>query len=124
MAWYTIAMEQDFFVLKWLFNLYKRRLKAVLVKQLKREAWANYRNNKCAICDNPMTRKERTMDHIIPESICWELEMPGLVYDGRNIRYVHALCNQRRSSDISDLPLSVQLKLHELRQSKSLVETV
>lgn len=50
----------------------------------------------CAICDKHIARKKRTIDHIIPENICWLLEMPGLIIDPRNFRPAHLKCNSDR----------------------------
>jgi hypothetical protein len=34
-------------------------------------------------------RKEQSLDHIVPKSICWELNMPMLILDCRNFQLAH-----------------------------------
>jgi len=70
----------------------------------------------CQLCHKKVTKKERTIDHIIPKEICYELNMPLLIYDQRNLRRTCGNCNQKRGSKIHDLPPSVVKRLVELKQ--------
>lgn len=55
-----------------------------------------------------------TLDHIIPKFFIYELELPGLITDPRNLRMLCSKCNNRRGHDITDLPLVLQEKIRSL----------
>ena len=119
-------MGQNDITVYWLFykglrqylGLWKfRTLKTEFYRWMVANGWPNI----CGICHKKIrTRKERSLDHIIPISICMELEMPGLIFDPRNFRVAHRDCNEMRSSNISDLPKKVRQALAEKRKNKAM----
>lgn len=70
----------------------------------------------CALCHVVVKPIHRSCDHIIPQSICLELELPWLLFDTRNFRLAHVRCNARRANHIDDLPLAVIHALDKRRQ--------
>lgn len=87
-------------------------------RRVKGEWKSNPRNKiwRCAICDLNINRKsERTIDHIIPKNLCYELGLPQLIIDERNFRAAHQLCNARRGElTVEDLSPNVLAKLKEI----------
>lgn len=82
----------------------KRQLRAAFIQD-------QYRNNPqklCWLCGKYVGRTQRTMDHKIPESLCWALELPSLVVDLRNIGLAHERCNTSRGHTIEDLPQAIR----------------
>lgn len=74
----------------------------------------------CCFCNEEIKWDDRSVDHIIPKSVCWELELFALLVDERNLRIAHKRCNSLRANDVSDLPISVRRKLDALRSKKML----
>lgn len=77
---------------------------------------------RCSICGK-RTKKTgnmgKTIDHIIPKNIIFETGLVGLLFDHRNFRLTHALCNvQRGELTIDDLPDKVRDKLFGLLKDK------
>lgn len=70
----------------------------------------------CQLCNKKVNKSDRTIDHIIPREICYELSMPLLVYDQRNLRRTCAKCNNKRGSTINDLPPNVKKRLLMLKE--------
>lgn len=108
-------------------NLFYVGLKHYLgkaVSDAQKEAGHDYLNRleqherMCAFCGKFVKYKERSIDHIIPKKLCWELGLYRFVIDRRNFRLAHKVCNARRSSDVSDLPPKVLEKLIELGYSR------
>ena len=75
----------------------------------------------CAICGGYIPRRERTVDHIIPKSVCIEIGLAGLIYDPRNFQLAHSICNKVRATDMSMLPASI---VKEIQRRKSLLQDV
>lgn len=71
----------------------------------------------CQACNVRLTHKQRSIDHIIPKSICFELEMPELLWDKRNLTLLCVKCNSKKSNSTTDLPEKVKLALEKRRQS-------
>lgn len=71
----------------------------------------------CAICFLPVKKADWSIDHIIPQQLCWELGLENLIIDPRNLRLAHKDCNNQRGSNIDDLPASV-IKILEDRRTK------
>lgn len=76
--------------------------------------WENDWPSICHICGERVSRRERSIDHLIPVSICYKLNMPELVLDKRNFALSHLRCNWKRGNKISDLPIVVQEKIKAL----------
>lgn len=72
--------------------------------------------NTCDICGERVARRDRSLDHIIPKSVCYELGLAGLVLDSRNFRLAHKRCNGKRGSNLSGLPEPILRRLAVLRE--------
>lgn len=90
-----------------------KALRHAYIHWLAKNGWPNI----CALCGEKISHKDRSIDHIIPMNICFEIERPQLIFDERNFRVTHKLCNSKRHSDVSDLPEKVVAKLLELGYS-------
>lgn len=73
----------------------------------------------CGICGKKVTWSELTVDHIIPVSICKELELYSLITDPNNFRLAHNACNTKRSSNISDLSPNIKKILRDHRRKRN-----
>jgi len=73
-------------------------------------------NHDCWLCGKKVSKNERSLDHAVPQSVCFELELPMLLFDHRNFRVAHQTCNTKRGSRISDLPLSITYALDKRRK--------
>lgn len=90
-----------------------RTIKRSFMRWLADNGWPKY----CELCGGKVTHKQRSVDHIIPVSVCLELEMPMLLFDSRNFRFAHRTCNSKRANRTNDLPLTIQSKLDEIRKT-------
>lgn len=83
-----------------------KTLQAARMSYLKSIGWRGL----CSICGEAVNQNKnrRSVDHIVPVSICLELNMPGLIFDIRNFRLAHQKCNQRRGNSTDDLPDSIK----------------
>ena len=72
----------------------------------------------CAICNQYLTHRKRTIDHIIPKSVCWELGLYNLINDPINFRVTCAQCNEKRGAKVDEFP-KLATKLYEIRSNKN-----
>lgn len=93
-------------------GLWKKEALRVATRKWRRE---NNHPVHCVLCGRYLKYGERTIDHIIPISICMELEMPGLIFDTRNFQLLCNGCNVHKGSSIHNLPPMVQEALAERR---------
>lgn len=73
----------------------------------------------CFLCKKRVTAKDRSIDHIIPKTVCWELGLYRLIIDDRNFRIAHKRCNLIRGHDVSDLPPEILATLKRLGYNPS-----
>lgn len=103
------------------WEIFYRGLRAYLGERCgkaERRAMLNWRKKNrwpkhCAGCGNYTPNSQRTIDHIVPVSVCVALELPGLVYDENNYQMLCIDCNQAKRDKIDDLPEPVKQKLRE-----------
>lgn len=85
---------------------------SIYIRQSQYEYWDEHGNGAlCTLCGRKVEFRHRSIDHIIPKSICYELGLYKLLFDPVNFRISHKLCNAKRGNDISDLPQSIIAKL-------------
>lgn len=68
----------------------------------------------CYLCGKHIPYQELSIDHLIPQTVCFQLDMPGLVFDTRNMRLTHKVCNAKKRNEIKYLPRNVVKKLREM----------
>lgn len=73
----------------------------------------------CGICFKTVEWGEQTIDHIIPKSIIYEYGLLNLLFDHRNFRITHQLCNTTRGDSMDELPEPIRNKLFSLKQHVS-----
>lgn len=76
------------------------------------------RRQNCFVCKKPVSNQDMSVEHLIPTSICIELDLYMLILDPRNFAISHKLCNITRGANINDLPQAVRTRLDHLRTSK------
>lgn len=109
----------------WLFRAIYCSLGYKFNQKLKNASWqvaGRTKPKNCAICGYLVLEQDRSIDHIVPVSICVELEWYDLIYDEKNMRLVHQVCNWKRSSDISDLPEAQQEAIAIHRRLKTIAK--
>lgn len=82
--------------------------------------------NLCDICHKAMTAESRSIDHIIPVSICIAYDLPALEYHHSNFQLAHKLCNSSRNLDadrFDDLPPYLKRKVLDY-QRRGLYQTM
>lgn len=72
----------------------------------------------CELCGKHINRTERSVDHILPKSVCYDLGLIGMVYDPRNMRMTHTFCNQKRDQSLEELPDSIKNKIYSMYEAK------
>ena len=77
---------------RWLNNKYQAAKRRFMIK-----AWP-YR---CAHCEEVAYKNDRSVDHIIPQWLCIELEFFDLIYDKRNFQVMHKRCNSIKGGVVS-----------------------
>lgn len=90
------------------------------IKQAGWELWEEtpYKDRNCVFCGKFVKHRDRSIDHIVPESVIKELGLAGLLYDKRNFRIAHKICNRERGDNTDDLPEAVLAKLRVLGYSR------
>lgn len=68
----------------------------------------------CWLCNQNIGYQNRSVDHLIPLSFIKQQEWVGLMFDHRNMRPAHKLCNVIRGDDLSVLPESVVARIRGL----------
>lgn len=86
--------------------------RAILIK-LQHEFWDETPDKTCWLCHKWVKFKHKSVDHVVPISICIVLDLLGLVFDKRNFRIAHLWCNSNRHHDISMLPEPIIAKLRD-----------
>lgn len=82
--------------------------------------------NVCDICHKVMTPESRSIDHIIPVSVCIAYDLPALEYHHSNFQLAHKFCNASRNVDadrFDDLPLYLKRKVIDY-QRRGLYQTM
>lgn len=106
----------------WLYLVgLKHYLGKTINKEVCRAGWEFWENSTqlqriCGICGEYVKFKHRSIDHIIPKSVIYKTGLAGLLYDKRNFRITHRVCNTNRGSDLSELPPAVIEKLESLTE--------
>lgn len=95
----------------WGFKHYLSQQRAKIYVEAKMSFLKESKIKHCQDCGTYLKWKERTIDHIIPESIWMEKGYYGLWIDKRNFQVMCKPCNMKKSSDLSHLPLKVIEKL-------------
>ena len=98
-----------------IFRLYRINLSIATKNNIKAEfmRW-RYENNwprVCHICNKYIQKKDISVDHLIPQSICFIIERPQLILDPRNFAVAHIKCNIKRGNSLACLPLELQTKI-------------
>lgn len=73
-----------------------------------------YRDRKCYFCKKKVKSKDRSIDHIIPQSIIKKYDLYSLIWSPSNMRLAHKLCNTRRGADLTLLPENIKVLLRKL----------
>jgi hypothetical protein len=74
-----------------------RNARVAYFKKRHRDKW-------CDICGQPTYKGNRTIDHIIPQSVCKKLELYHLIIDERNFRLSCSACNLERLASMDEFP--------------------
>ncbi len=77
-----------------LIRVYKRYLRTTA-----RHRFLHKSSPCCALCQKYLPYSKRTIDHIIPQELCYELEWPLLVYDERNFQVMCHRCNNKKGDN-------------------------
>lgn len=88
-----------------------RAKQAAKMRWMRRHRWPDV----CENCKRRVPWKERTIDHIIPQSVCFELDLPGLLFDDRNFQMLCSSCNSEKGHDIESLPEAIKKELERRR---------
>lgn len=100
------------------YRLFKARFKIAFGQAMRDDflVWRTKpgRSQLCWICHHVVRRKEISMDHLIPVSICFMINKPELIVDPRNWAIAHIKCNGKRGTNLSLLPEAVRIHVESL----------
>lgn len=104
----------------WLFyGLLRFRIRILRTESRHRYLHKPNTPNRCQMCDKYLPYSQRTIDHIIPLELCYELEWPLLIFDERNFQVACPKCNHDKSAKIEDLPEKVLEAIWKRRKELS-----
>lgn len=119
-------MGKDFTILLivWGYRHYWGKQRSLLWSKTRKEfLWNKLHRGEsmdCEICGEWCPKHDRTVDHIIPRNILFEVELVGLEFDHRNLRLAHKKCNSDRGRlTIDDMPDSIRDKLFVLLETNT-----
>lgn len=72
-----------------------------------------YAGSHCNICGKYCKRKDRTLDHIIPKTVCYDYELFNLVLDPRNFQMLCFECNQTKRHSMLFVPAKVRQAIYK-----------
>lgn len=102
---------------------YLGKQKTEMYKQARAEFLRSNHRWICSKCGAKTKKKTKSIDHIIPKSILYELELPSLIYDPNNFRLMCTDCNFARGNDTEELPTNIRLLLEKRRAMLDKTET-
>jgi 5-methylcytosine-specific restriction endonuclease McrA len=73
----------------------------------------------CDMCHKPMTKKDSTIDHIIPRCILIQCDLPALEFHHSNFQVVHQKCNGSRNDllTVEQLPHALQARIRRAQDA-------
>jgi hypothetical protein len=90
---------------RWLVFIYMRQTASIrlsfMYKDAKRKFLRKAWPYRCAWCDEVAYKGHRSVDHIVPQWLCVELELYELITDSRNFQVMHPVCNGEKGGEVT-----------------------